>query len=411
MKFNTIDEAVKDIANGKMVIVLDDEDRENEGDLVMAAEKVTPAAVNFMITHAKGLVCVPMTEEQLAKLDLKSMVFDNTEVMKTAFTVSVDAAKKHGVTTGISPSDRAKTIEILISPSSKPADLARPGHIFPLKALPGGTLRRAGHTEAAVDLAKLAGLFPAGVICEIIKSDGKMARTPDLIKFAKEHRIKIITIAELIRYRMKKEKLIVKIATTKMPTKYGDFTLQAYQDTLEGYYHIALIKGNIRNKKNVLVRVHSECLTGDVFGSLRCDCGEQLLRSLEMIGAVDRGLLLYMRQEGRGIGLLGKLKAYELQDKGRDTVQANLDLGYKDDLRDYGVGAQILADLGLTSIQLITNNPRKIVGLEGYGLAVTNRIPLEIIPNKHNIKYLRTKSKKLGHILSFNQGELKGRNL
>jgi len=401
--FNSIEEAIKDIANGKMIVVLDDKDRENEGDLVMAAEKVTSDAINFMISHAKGLVCVPTTQDQLARLDLKPMVSENTEMMKTAFTVSADAAKKFGVTTGISPSDRAKTIEILIDPSSKPSDLARPGHVFPLKALPGGVLRRAGHTEAAVDLARLAGLFPAGIICEIIMSNGKMARTPDLMKFAKRHKIKIITIADLIRYRMKKEKLIVKIATTKLPTKYGDFILQGYKDTLEGYYHIALVKGSVNKKKNVLVRVHSECLTGDIFGSMRCDCGEQLSRSLEMIGKAERGVLLYMRQEGRGIGLLGKLKAYELQDKGRDTVEANIDLGYKADLRDYGVGAQILADLGLSTVRLITNNPRKIVGLEGYGLTVTQRIPLEIIPNKHNIRYLRTKSKKLGHLLSFSK--------
>jgi len=402
--FNTIEEAKKDIANGIMVVVLDDRDRENEGDLVMAAEKVTPEAVNFMITHAKGLVCVPMTAEQIEKLDLKPMVSENTESMKTAFTVSVDAAKKFGVTTGISPSDRAKTIEVLINPSSKPSDLVRPGHVFPLKALPGGVLRRAGHTEAVIDLARLAGLFPAGVICEIIKPNGQMARTPDLIKFSKKHKIKIITIADLIKYRMKKEKLIEKIAVTKLPTKYGDFILHAYKDKLEGYYHLALVKGSINKKKDITVRVHSECLTGDVFGSARCDCGEQLQRSIDMIGRSSRGVLLYMRQEGRGIGLLGKLKAYELQDRGKDTVEANEDLGYKADLRDYGIGAQILADLGLSTIKLITNNPRKIVGLEGYGLKVTQRIPLEIIPNKHNIKYLKTKSTKLGHILSFKKG-------
>jgi len=402
--FNTIEEAKKDIANGKMVIVLDDRDRENEGDLVMAAEKVSPEAVNFMITHAKGLVCVPMTAEQLEKLDLKPMVSENTESMKTAFTVSVDAAKKFGTTTGISPSDRAKTIEVLINPSSKPSDLVRPGHVFPLKALSGGVLRRAGHTEAAIDLACIAGLLPAGVICEIIKPDGQMARTPDLIKFSKKHKIKIITIADLIKYRMKKEKLIEKIAVTKFPTKYGDFILHAYKDKLEGYYHLALVKGSINKKKDITVRVHSECLTGDVFGSARCDCGEQLQRSIDMIGRSSRGVFLYMRQEGRGIGLLGKLKAYELQDKGKDTVQANEELGYKADLRDYGIGAQILADLGLSTIKLITNNPRKIVGLEGYGLKVTQRIPLEIIPNKHNIKYLKTKSMKLGHILSFKKG-------
>jgi len=402
--FNTIEEARKDIAAGKMVIVLDDAERENEGDLIMAAEKVTPEAINFMISHGKGLVCVPMTEERLDSLGLSPMVPENNESMKTAFTVSVDASKKLGITTGISPSDRAKTIEVLINPSSKPSDIVKPGHVFPLRAMTGGVLRRAGHTEAAVDLAKLSGLYPAGVICEIIKSDGKMARTPDLIKFAKIHNIKIITIADLIKYRLKREKLIEKLAKTKLPTKHGDFILHAYRDKLEGFYHIALVKGKVNRKKNVMVRVHSECLTGDIFGSCRCDCGEQLNKSIDMINEEGSGVLLYMRQEGRGIGLLGKLKAYELQDKGRDTVEANEDLGYKADLRDYGIGAQILVDLGLSSIRLITNNPRKIVGLEGYGLKVTERIPLEIIPNKHNIKYLKTKSMKLGHILSFKKG-------
>lgn len=411
MMFNTIEEAKKEIAGGKMVVVLDDKDRENEGDLVMAAEKVTPEAVNFMITHGKGLVCVPMTQERLDQLELQLMVSDNSESMKTAFMVSVDAARKFGVTTGISPSDRAKTIEVLISQSAKPSDLTRPGHIFPLKALPGGVLRRAGHTEAAVDLARIAGLYPAGVICEIIKKSGHMARTPDLIMFARKHKLKIVTIADLIRYRLRKERFVEKIASTKMPTKYGNFSLQAYRDTLEGYYHIALIKGDIRKKKDVLVRVHSECLTGDIFGSCRCDCGEQLEKSLEMIEREGVGVVLYMRQEGRGIGLLGKLKAYELQDKGKDTVEANIDLGFKADLRDYGIGAQILAELGLSSIRLITNNPRKIVGLEGYGLKVTERIPLEIIPNKHNIRYLKTKSKKLGHILSFKENNRGRENL
>jgi len=404
LKLNSIEEAIKDISNGRMVIVMDDEERENEGDLVIAAEKVTPDSINFMISHGKGLVCVPMTEEKLNSLNLHPMVFDNNESMKTAFTVSVDASKKYGVTTGISPADRAKTVEVLINPDSDPSDIVKPGHVFPLKAMPGGVLRRAGHTEAAIDLARLSGLYSAGVICEIIKKNGKMARRDDLIRFAKKFRLKIVTIADLIKYRLKKEKLIVKLADTKMPTKYGKFRLIAYQDTVEGYFHIALIRGTIKGKKNVVVRVHSECLTGDVFGSLRCDCGEQLERSLEMIGQSDNGLVLYMRQEGRGIGLLGKLKAYELQDKGRDTVQANLDLGFKADLRDYGIGAQILRDLGLTSIKLLTNNPRKIVGLEGYGLKVSERIPLEIIPNKHNIGYLLTKSKKLGHILNMIKG-------
>jgi 3,4-dihydroxy 2-butanone 4-phosphate synthase/GTP cyclohydrolase II len=401
LKFNTIDEAIKDIAAGKMVVVLDDEERENEGDLVMAAEKVTPDSINFMISRAKGLVCVPMTDARLNQLNLKPMVAENSESMKTAFTVSVDAARKFGVTTGISASDRAKTIEVLINSLSTASDLASPGHIFPLKAMEGGVLRRAGHTEAAVDLASLAGLFPAGVICEIIKSSGKMARTPDLIVFARKHKLKIVTIADLIKYRMKREVLVEQVANTKMPTKHGNFALKAFQDHLDGFLHVALIKGNIKNKKNVLVRVHSECLTGDILGSCRCDCGDQLNRSLDMIEKNGSGVLLYMRQEGRGIGLLGKLKAYELQDNGRDTVQANEDLGYKADLRDYGIGAQILAKLGLTTIHLITNNPRKIVGLEGYGLRVTKRIPLEIIPNKHNIVYLRTKVRKLGHILSF----------
>jgi 3,4-dihydroxy 2-butanone 4-phosphate synthase / GTP cyclohydrolase II len=401
LKFNTIDEAIKDIASGKMVVVLDDEDRENEGDLVMAAEKVTPDSINFMISNAKGLVCAPMTDERLKQLNIKAMVAENSESMKTAFTVSVDASRKFGVTTGISAADRARTIEVLINPLSRPSDLASPGHIFPLKAMEGGVLRRAGHTEAAVDLARLAGLFPAGVICEIIKSSGKMARTPDLVKFAKRHKLKIVTIADLIKYRMKREMLVEQVALTKMPTKHGPYTLKAFQDHLDGFLHIALIKGNVSKKKNVLVRVHSECLTGDVFGSCRCDCGEQLNASMDLIDKNGSGVLLYMRQEGRGIGLLGKLKAYELQDRGKDTVEANVALGYKADLRDYGIGAQILSKLGLSTINLITNNPRKIVGLEGYGLKVTRRIPLEIIPNKHNIKYLRTKSKKLGHILSF----------
>jgi 3,4-dihydroxy 2-butanone 4-phosphate synthase / GTP cyclohydrolase II len=403
LKFNTIEEARKDITAGKMVVVIDDQDRENEGDLIMAAEKVTPEAINFMISHGKGLVCVPMTGERLNELNVASMVSDNTESMKTAFTVSVDASKKFGVTTGISAADRAKTIEVLINPNSRPADLMKPGHVFPLRAMAGGVLRRAGHTEAAVDLAKISGLYPAGIICEIIKSSGKMARTPDLVQFAKKHKLNIVTIADLIKYRMKRENLVELVATTKMPTKHGIFTLKAYQDKLEGFLHIAFVKGNIKNKKNVLVRVHSECLTGDIFGSCRCDCGDQLNKAMDIIGNNDNGVLLYMRQEGRGIGLLGKLKAYELQDRGKDTVEANEALGFKADLRDYGVGAQILRELGLTSIKLITNNPRKIVGLEGYGLSVTSRIPLEIIPNKHNIRYLKTKSKKLGHILSFNK--------
>ncbi|MFC1767778.1 bifunctional 3,4-dihydroxy-2-butanone-4-phosphate synthase/GTP cyclohydrolase II [Candidatus Margulisiibacteriota bacterium] len=398
-KFNTIEEALKDISNGKMVVVLDDRERENEGDLVMAAEKVTEDNINFMITHGKGLVCVPMAEERLKALELSQMVSENSEAHKTAFTVSVDAHKRFGLTTGISPFDRAKTIELLINPKTKPGDIVRPGHIFPLKAVAGGVLRRAGHTEAAVDLAKLADLYPAGIICEIIKKDGKMARTPDLFKFAKKFKLKVVTIADLIKYRIKREKLINKAVTAKLPTKWGSFNLYAYEDKLYGYQHLALVKGSISKRKDVLVRVHSECLTGDIFGSRRCDCGEQLDKALCMIEKEGRGVLLYMRQEGRGIGLLNKLKAYELQDKGRDTVEANKELGFPADLRDYGIGAQILVDLGLSSIKLITNNPRKIVGLEGYGLRVSKRIPLEISPNKHNIRYLKTKSEKLGHIL------------
>jgi len=398
-KFNTIEETIKDVANGKMVVVLDDRDRENEGDLIMAAEKVTEDSINFMITHGKGLVCVPMTEDRLRELELSQMVNDNQDPYMTAFTVSVDAQKKFGITTGISPHDRAKTIEILINQKTGSRDLVRPGHVFPLKAVNGGVLRRAGHTEAAIDLAKLADLYPAGIICEIIRKDGKMARTTDLFTFADKFGLKVVTIADLIKYRGRRERIIKKIATTKFPTKHGSFILHAYEDKLNGYQHLALVKGDVSKKKDVLVRVHSECATGDIFGSKRCDCGEQLNKAIEMIEKEGQGVFLYMRQEGRGIGLLNKLKAYELQDKGKDTVEANKELGFPADLRDYGIGAQILADLGLSSIRLITNNPRKIVGLEGYGLRVTKRIPLEILPNKHNIKYLMTKSEKLGHLL------------
>jgi len=398
-KFNTIEEAIEDIQNGKMVIVVDDRDRENEGDLVMAAEKITPEVVNFMITHARGLVCVPMTGERLDQLELRQMVEKNLETMRTAFTVSVDAHPRFGVTTGISPADRARTIEALINPRSKKEDLVSPGHVFPLRVKEGGVLKRAGHTEAAVDLSRLAGLYPAAVICEIISPEGNMARVPQLLEFAKWHNLKLITIADLISYRIKNEKMVRRVSATRLPTKFGEFVAHGYEDLLSGDFHVALVKGQINGKKDVLVRVHSECLTGDVFGSRRCDCGDQLARSLERIEFCGQGVLLYMRQEGRGIGLKEKLRAYELQEKGYDTVEANRLLGFPADLRDYGIGAQILMDLGLSNIRLITNNPKKVVGLEGYGLKIVERVPLEIKPNRYNAKYLKAKSKKLGHIL------------
>ena len=399
IKFNSIEEAIQDMQNGKMIIVVDDQDRENEGDIVMAAEKVTPEAVNFMISHAKGLVCVPMTGDRLDELSLCQMVGDNQDSFKTAFTVSVDASQRCGISTGISPADRARTVEVLINPRTKREALVTPGHIFPLRVREGGVLKRSGHTEAAVDLAKLAGLYPAAVICEIIAADGKMARVPQLNDFARQHKLKIITIADLICYRTKKEKLVKKVTTNKLPTKFGDFTAFGYEDSLTGDFHVALVKGQVKGKKDVLVRVHSECLTGDALGSLRCDCGEQLAKALERIDFCGQGVLLYMRQEGRGIGLKNKLRAYELQEKGYDTVEANKELGYEPDLRDYGIGAQILADLGLSTIRLLTNNPRKVVGLGGYGLKITERLPLVVEPNQFNAKYLKTKSRKLGHIL------------
>ena len=398
VKLNIVEEAIEDIQNGRMVVVVDDKERENEGDLVMAAEKVTPEAINFMITHGKGLVCVPMTGEKLDELKLRQMVENNKESMQTAFTVSVDASPSKGVSTGISPSDRARTIEVLISPKSKSDDLVIPGHVFPLRVKEGGVLTRAGHTEAAVDLARLSGLYTAAVICEIIGADGNMARTPQLVEFAKEHGLKLISIADLISYRMRKEKFVRKVSETKLPTRHGDFVAYGYENLLNGEHHVALVKGKVAGQKDVLVRVHSECLTGDVFGSLRCDCGEQLQRALQKIEFAGRGVLLYMRQEGRGIGLKDKLRAYQLQEKGYDTVEANKMLGYPADLRDYGVGAQILADLGLSTIRLVTNNPGKVVGLEGYGLKIVERVPLEVKPNRYNRKYLRTKNEKLGHM-------------
>lgn len=397
MPFNTIEEAIAEIKAGRMVVVVDDEDRENEGDLVMAAAKVTPEAVNFMIRHGCGLVCVPLTAERLEQLDLPQMVSHNTDSHQTAFTVSVDAA---AVTTGISAYERAETIRALVDPATGPSDLRRPGHIFPLQAREGGVLRRAGHTEAAVDLAKLAGLPPAGVICEILNEDGTMARVPQLEEFCRQYGLKMITIADLIQYRLKKEKLVWRSAQANLPTAYGNFRLIAYENSVEQQVHIALVKGEIDPEKPVLVRVHSQCLTGDVLGSLRCDCGNQLRQAMKKIEENGSGVLLYMCQEGRGIGLMNKLRAYEIQDKeNKDTVEANEALGFPADLRDYGIGAQILADLGVRQIRLLTNNPRKIKGLEGHGLKIVERVPLEVPPCSYNSKYLATKKHKLGHLL------------
>lgn len=395
--FNTIESVIADMQAGKMVIVVDDADRENEGDLIMAAQFATPKDVNFMAQHGRGLICVPTTSERLQQLGIERMVRQNRETFKTDFQISVDAAR--GITTGISAPDRAETIRIMAEPTTVPEDLVQPGHVFPLRARPGGVLQRAGHTEAAVDLARLAGCRPIAVICEILKRDGSMARLPDLIKFAKKHRLKICTIADLIHFRRTREKLVERMEVVKMPTDYGNFNLYLYRSKLNGEHHLALVYGEVAGKKNVLVRVHSECLTGDVFGSRRCDCGPQLHQAMRQVAEAGYGVIVYMRQEGRGIGLAPKIKAYKLQEQGYDTVEANQKLGFDMDLREYGLGAQILADLGLKTIRLLTNNPRKVVGLEGYGLKIVEQVPIRVKPNPHNKRYLSTKREKLGHLL------------
>jgi len=395
--FATIEEAIEDIRLGKFVVVVDAPDRENEGDLTIAAEHITPAAINFMATHARGLICLCLTEERCDELGLRPMTYNNQTPFETAFTVAIEA--REGVTTGISAADRAHTIQVAIDPSKGPDDLVQPGHIFPLRARPGGVLQRTGQTEASVDLARLAGLNPAGVVCEIANEDGSMARVPDLVPYCEQHGLKMITVSDLIVYRRRHEKLVERMTSVRLPTAYGEFIAVAFRETLTGKHHVALVKGEVEGRENVLVRVHSECLTGDVFHSLRCDCGEQLEQALARIGDEERGVLLYMAQEGRGIGLLNKLKAYELQENGLDTVEANLELGFPADGREYGIGSQILHDLGLTTIRILTNNPKKITGIEAFGLKVVEQVPIEVAPNAENRGYLEAKRSKLGHRL------------
>jgi 3,4-dihydroxy 2-butanone 4-phosphate synthase/GTP cyclohydrolase II len=395
--FAPIEEAIEDIRHGRMVVVCDDENRENEGDLTMAAQFATPEAINFMAMHGRGLICLTLTPERCDELELDLMAAKNESPFQTAFTVSIEA--REGVTTGISAADRARTIQVAIDPHSHPEDLVQPGHVFPLKAKEGGVLERAGQTEAAIDLARLAGLIPAGVICEVMNEDGTMARVPDLIPYCERHGLKMITVADLIAYRRRTEKLVERVVATRLPTAFGEFTAVGYRSLVDDKHHVAMVKGEVDGAKDVLVRVHSECLTGDVFHSLRCDCGDQLASALATIEREGTGVLLYLSQEGRGIGLLNKLRAYKLQEDGLDTVDANLKLGLPADLRDYGIGAQILVDLGLSSIRILTNNPKKIHGLEGYGLSVTEQLPIQPIPNPHNEEYLRAKRDKLGHIL------------
>ena len=397
MEFSAIEDAIEDIRQGKMVVVVDDEDRENEGDIIIAAEHVTPEVINFMATYAKGLICTPIEGERLDALNIPQMVANNTDHHETAFTVSVDA---YDTETGISAYERCQTVKRLIDPQAKPSDFRRPGHVFPLRAVPGGVLRRAGHTEATTDLARLAGLYPAGLCCEIMEDDGHMMRTPQLMEFAARHNLRILTVQALIEYRKRTETFIKRVADVDFPSKYGHFPIKAYESTLDGKCHLAVVKGDITGKENVLVRVHSECLTGDALGSMRCDCGEQLAAALRRIEQEGCGVVLYMRQEGRGIGLANKMRAYALQDQGKDTVEANVLLGFAPDLRDYGIGAQILSDLGLTTIRLLTNNPAKRAGLEGHGLHIVKRVPLEVHANKFNQRYLTVKKIKMGHLLA-----------